>query len=89
MAGVYEVRRYDEQRRLYIGRATNLMRRIKYSLLPASAAHHAGRKIRAHEDLSRLCIRWADTDRPTTAEDELLQRHLDRYGALPEYCVRR
>lgn len=86
--GVYEVKVYGEDRLLYIGRASNLEMRVKHGLVKGSSVHPAGNKIRRNEDLSRLCVRWATTDRPAAAEEELLRRHMLRFGAPPKYTIR-
>ncbi len=85
-AGVYEARLYGEEQRLYIGRACNLERRVRHSMISGASEHDAGRRIEANEDLSRVCVRWASTDRPAAVEEELLRRHMQQFGALPKYC---
>ena len=30
-------------------------------------------------------VRWAETDRPAAAEEELHRRHRERFGRLPRY----
>ena len=87
-AGVYEVKVYGEDPLLYIGRASNLQMRVKHGLVKGSSEHPAGDKIRANEDLSRVCVRWARTDRPAAAEEELHRRHVLRFGAMPKYTIR-
>jgi hypothetical protein len=84
--GVYEVKRYGEDERLYIGRARDLQMRVKHGLVIGSSPHPAGRKIEASEDTSRVCVRWAETDRPAAAEEELHRRHVLQFGSLPKYA---
>ncbi len=86
--GVYEVAREDEPMRLVIGRARNLCQRVKHGLVRGTMTHMGGRLIEAHEDLSRVRIRWALTDRPAAAEEELHQLHLREFGVLPRYTWR-
>ena len=74
--------------RLVIGRASNLRRRVKEHLVMGTASHHAGEQIRAQEDLTKLRVRWAVTDRPAAAEEELHRQHVLRHGKLPTYTQR-
>jgi hypothetical protein len=83
--GVYEVRIYDEQERLHIGRASNLRARVKHALVTDSSPDTTGGKIRRNEDTSRVCVRWATTDRPAAVEEELHRQHVERFGRLPKY----
>jgi hypothetical protein len=73
---------------LVIGKAVNIGKRIKTDLVRGKGPHPAGDKIRAREDTSRLTVRWALTDRPAAAEEELHQQHVRKYGALPKYTQR-
>ena len=82
--GVYEVRRQDEARRLHIGKAADLRRRIKQHMLKGQN-HSAGERILAGENTHHLLIRWAVTDRPAAVEEELHKRHESMFGRLPEY----
>jgi hypothetical protein len=86
--GVYEVKLAGSEERLAIGRAANLRSRILHGLVWGTSEHTAGRKIRENEDLSRLYVRWAVTDRPAAAEEELHRRHLEKFGRLPKYTLR-
>jgi len=88
LPGVYEVAVHGEEQRLYIGRASNLNLRVKHALVKGTSEHPAGRKIAATEDLSRVCVRWAETDRPAAAEEELHRRHRQHSGVLPKYTQR-
>ena len=83
--GVYEVRYVDAVERLTIGKASNLRMRVKQGLVKGKIPHSAGRRIRAYEDVSRIVLRWAETDRPAAVEEELHRRHLERFGRLPKY----
>ena len=40
------------------------------------------------EDLSQVLVRWAVTDGPAAAEEELHRRHIATFGHLPKYTSR-
>ncbi len=86
--GVYEVSAGNLFARLYIGRAADLYARICYGLIGGTSPHTAGQKIRENEDLSKLSIRWAATDRPAAVEEALHLRHIKDCGHLPKYTTR-
>jgi hypothetical protein len=86
--GVYEARLSSEAVRLTIGRAANLRMRVKQGLVRGKVPHSAGEGIRAGEDMSVIVIRWAETDRPAAAEEELHLRHIAEFGRLPKYTGR-
>ncbi len=83
--GVYEVKREDEEQRLTIGRSGNLDRRVKKWMVNGNPPHSAGCKILANEDTSGLQVRWATTNRPAAAEEELHRLHVEDFEKLPEY----
>jgi hypothetical protein len=83
--GVYEARLEGEDERLVVGRASDLYERVKDSLVRGRKRHPAGSKLRANEDLSQVRVRWAITDRPAAAEEELHRLHRRRFGRLPKY----
>lgn len=83
--GVYEVRLHRSNRRLTIGKASNLRSRIKQGLVKGATAHSTGKRIRANERTDRIRIRWAETDRPACAEEELHKRYKKEHGMLPKY----
>ncbi|MGP8001863.1 MAG: hypothetical protein ACLPKI_31735 [Streptosporangiaceae bacterium] len=87
VAGVYEVRSADNDgdERTYIGKAGDLRLRVRQGLVKGKLPHSGGKRIRAQEDLSRLAIRWAVTDRPAAAEEELHRAYRARFGRLPLY----
>jgi hypothetical protein len=85
--GVYEAVIEGEPERLAIGKASDLYERVKDSFVRGNHLHPAGEKIRANEDLSRVRVRWAITDRPAAAEEELHQQHRRRFGRLPKYVA--
>jgi len=88
-AGVYEVMREGQGPRLTIGRTANLRERVKYNLVMGSGGPHPARKsIVENEDLGRVFVRWAITDRPATAEEVLHLEHIRRHGRLPKYTQR-
>jgi hypothetical protein len=86
--GVYEPMMEGKQERLVIGRTSDLRARVKQALIGGTAVHPAGDKIRENEDTSRVRIRWAVTDRPAAAEEELHRQHVRRHGKLPKYTHR-
>jgi hypothetical protein len=83
--GVYEAKYRNEEERLTIGKASDLRFRIKQGLVKGKSQHSAGEKIRKHEDVSKVSVRWAVTDRPSAVEEELHRRHRERFGRLPKY----
>lgn len=85
LPGVYEAKYADSEERLTIGKASDLRMRIKQGLVKGKTKHSSGKKIRESEDVSRIVIRWAETDRPSAAEEELHRRYVEKYGRLPKY----
>jgi len=85
IAGVYQVRYIDSEEMLHIGRANDLRMRIRQGLVKGKSPHSAGESIREKEDESRLVVRWAITDRPCAAEEDLHRKYVDRYGKWPLY----
>jgi len=83
--GVYEVKYRDSEKRLTIGKASDLRRRIKEHLLRDKGEHSAGKEIRAKENISKIVIRWAVTDRPAAVEEELHKKYQDKFGKLPKH----
>jgi excinuclease UvrABC nuclease subunit len=85
--GVYEVRFTEGGRdeRVYIGKAADLRLRIRQGLVKGKLPHSEGKRIRQQEDVSRLAIRWAVTDRPSAAEEELHRAYRTTFGHLPLY----
>jgi len=83
--GVYEARFEDKRERLAIAKTRNLRIRIKEALVKGTEQHPIGKRWRAKEDITRIVIRWATTDRPSAVEEELHKQHLIRFGALPKY----
>ncbi len=83
--GVYEVANSRSKRRLTIGKSVNLNARIRNQLVLGRGKHSTGKRIRASEDASRLRVRWAETDRPCAAEEELHIHYRERYKCLPLY----
>ena len=59
--------------------------RIKQGLVKGKAPHSAGDRIRAKEDVSKIVVRWAITNRPPAVEEEMHKKHLNRFGKLPKY----
>jgi len=85
VSGVYEVKYMDSEERLTIGRTTNLRYRIRQALVKGLALHSSGKEIREKEDVSRLVVRWAVTDRPAAVEEELHRRYVEKHGMWPLY----
>lgn len=83
--GVYEVKYRDSEESLTIGKASDLRMRIKQGLVKGKAKHSSGSKIRTNEDVSRLAVRWAITNRPAAVEEELHRRYRIKFGELPKY----
>jgi hypothetical protein len=86
--GIYEARLVDEEHRLTIGKASDLRMRIKQGLVKGKVPHSTGVRLRAEEDTNSIVIRWATTDRPSAAEEELHKQHVTRFGALPKHTER-
>ncbi len=84
-SGVYEAKYKNAEERLTIGATSNLKRRVKEGLVKGSIPHSTGEKIRCNENTSEILVRWATTDRPFTAEEELHKRYYDRFRKLPKY----
>jgi len=83
--GVYEAKYRDDEKRLTIGKASDLRMRIKQGLVKGKVPHSTGERIRAHEDVSRIVVRWAVTNRPAAVEEELHERHRAKFGTLPKH----
>ena len=84
-AGVYEARCKDDDERLTIGKTSDLQRRIKKGLVKGTLDHSTGKKIRAKEDVLRIVVRWAVTDRPSAVEEELHKQYIKKFGELPKH----
>lgn len=83
--GVYEVANSRSKKRLTVGKAVNLNRRIRIQLVLGKGKHSTGARIRAAEDPSKLRVRWAETERPCAAEEDLHVQYKRRYKCLPLY----
>ncbi len=83
--GVYEAKCKDSEERLTIGKASDLRMRLKQGLVKGKTPHSAGEKIRANEDISKIVVRWAITNRPAAIEEELHCKYRSRFGRLPKY----
>jgi len=87
--GVYEAKYEDERERLYIGKASDLRMRVKQGLVRCKVEHSASKRMKADGlDFSKIVVRWASTDRPSAAEEELHKRHETEFGRLPKYVQR-
>lgn len=83
--GVYEAKYVNSKRRLTIGKAANLRSRVRQGLVKGKIPHSAGKKIRRKEALSKIMIRWAVTNRPAAAEEELHRQYKNKFGKLPKH----
>ena len=86
-AGVYEARLGGKEKRLTIGKSSNLRKRIR-DLVRENGKHSAGKNIRAKERPSKIEVRWAQTDSPAAAEEELHKLYRKKFGELPKYTQR-
>lgn len=87
--GVYEVKLKGSSKRLTIGKTNNLRYRIRQALVRGIAPHSSGKNIRLKEDISKIEIRWAITERPSAAEEELHRLYKMNNGTnLPMYTKR-
>ena len=84
-SGVYEARLDHDSERLTIGKASDLRRRIRQGLIKGKTQHSAGKRIRANEDVNKIEIRWAETNRPSAVEEELHKQYLAHFGKWPKY----
>ena len=75
----------DSDLRLTIGKASNLRMHVKQGLVKGKLPHSSGRRIREGESTESIVVRWAETDGPSYAEEELHRRYLKQHGALPKY----
>ena len=88
-SGVYEVRlKGSNDNRLTIGESVSLKIRIKNALIKGSLDHSSGVKIKAHEDLENIEVRWAETEWPCAAEEYLHKTYKKKFGQLPKYTKR-
>jgi hypothetical protein len=85
VSGVYEAKLVDCEKRLTIGKAADLRMRVRQGLVKGKTKHSSGKDIRAHEDMSQVVVRWAETDRPAAAEEALHKRYKARFGEMPKY----
>jgi hypothetical protein len=73
--------------RLHIGRTGNLRMRIRQGLVKGATPHSTGKRIRQEEEVSRLVVRWAVTERPAAGEEELHRLYRQQFGRLPKYTL--
>ena len=87
VAGVYEAKINDCDESLIIGRASNLRGRLKEGMVKGSVGHPPGKRLREKEvdNLSRVVVRWAETERPAAVEEYLLKKHQKEFKRLPKY----
>jgi hypothetical protein len=88
-SGVYEVMAEGQRIRLVIGRSSDLRTRVRHELvMGVGGAHTARAAILANEDMPKVYVRWALTDRPAAAEEALHLEHKHRHGRMPKYTQR-
>ena len=87
--GVYEAVYEGEEKRLTVGKASDLRMRIKQGLIKGKVPHSTGERMKSENlDFSKIVVRGAVTDRPSAVEEELHKRHVEKYGELPKYVKR-
>lgn len=84
-SGVYEAKTIEDEKRLTIGKASNLRHRVRQGLVKGKTSHSSGDKIRDNEDISKIQVRWAKTDRPSAVEEDLHKKHFEKYNEFPKY----
>jgi len=63
--------------------------RVKQGLVKGKIPHSTGKRMRDDGlDFSKVVVRWAATDRPSAAEEELHRRHVREFERLPKYVKR-
>ena len=94
-AGVYEVKYKNDEERLYIGRSRGgLRQRVREELVKGfkgsdgKPVHPAWQPITSSEDVSKIVVRWAITDRPAAVEEDLHMKYRERFGKLPKHVKR-
>jgi hypothetical protein len=85
ISGVYEAKHAHSDECLTIGKASDLRWRVRQGLVRGKAPHSSGSLIRTNEDLTTVCVRWAITDRPAAAEEELHRLYRGKHECLPKY----
>ncbi len=85
--GVYEVRHSGcNDERLTIGKDSDLRMRVRQGLVKGKTKHSTGTRIRkAAIDTGQIEVRWAVTERPAAAEEELHRLYTAIFGRLPEF----
>ena len=86
-SGVCEVKYKNSEERLTIGKSNNLKKLIRYALINGKKPHSEGKKIRAKENISDLCVRWALVYRCAAVEEDLHLKYLMKYNKYPKYMV--
>ncbi len=72
ISGVYEVKLINEnEEMLHIGRSKEQGLRERIRKMLNGRNHSSGERIIAHEDITKVYVRWAVTDRPFAVEEEL------------------
>lgn len=84
-SGVYEVKEVINNIVLTIGKGSNLRSRIKQGLVKGKLPHSTGKIIRSNENVNKIKIRWAITERPSAVEEELHIQYKSKNNRLPKY----
>jgi hypothetical protein len=82
---VYEAKIIDDEKRLTIGKASNLRKRVRLGQVKGKISHSSGDRIRDNEDTSKIQVRWAQTDRPSAVEEDLHKKHFEKFNEFPKY----
>lgn len=88
--GVYEVKKRTAGKFLVLGKSKDLRKAIKECIIRGRGKderpHSARSDIKKNnENFINIVIRWAETDRPDAAAEELLKIHKEQHGSLPKY----
>lgn len=86
-AGVYKIKRIENDEVIYIGKSKNLKRRILSNLLGVNGVHAAGKRIRLKENIGKLSIQCLYTQYPAALEEYLLMKYRKLYKSWPKYNV--
>jgi hypothetical protein len=85
--GLYEVKYADNDgdERLSVGKAADLRMPVRQGLEKGKLPYAGGIHSRGTEDLSRLVVSWAMTDRPAAAEEEQRRGYRAEFSTLPAF----
>ena len=85
--GVYMVRKKGSDKRLFIGWSDKDLGRMIQECLHGRKDRPslAGNRLRENEDLSKLEIRWVETERPLAVWEDLVKQHITEHSFFPKY----